>query len=627
MATVEELKIAIKAEVSDAVSKLKQFDRQAKITAQETKTMAATLSGLKTSMAGPIAAVAVAGAGILAMAKSSVTLAANVERVKMEFSVLTGSMDKSNKLFSEMNRLASQTPLELSDITSAGKQLLSVGIPVDQITEKLRMLGDVAMGNPEKLDRLTQAFGQLKSKGVASMETLNRFIEAGVPIMDELGKQTGKTGAEVFKMVSLGKIGYPEVTKALEALTGEGGLMHDMMAKVAQTTEGKFSTAKDNFGQRLKEWGAKLLPAVNKALDDFNNKMDQVSSLVNIDNAENRKSTADYGLAIEYNNKLIKDFNKAVSDGKSVKISQAQVEEMKKQNIEWGILLSLQQDAERKDKEAAEAEAARVSAILSAKEKLAEKEKTDAYIYATVMKVREDAYISFMGIQKAEADAVEKLRQQYIEYGSVAGAVDITDKEISEDVQRLTDDYIQFGIAMAGSLDSGIESTVELTEAQKALYDAAVSAGMGMADAFGAALVTGEDGWKAFGRAGLNAIASILEAYAQLEIGKAAIDVADLLWPLAAGHIATAALLTAGAGAIKAIPMAEGGSGTVTKPTLFLAGEAGAEDYAFGPKRKGGLSGGGTTVIQNFNIGGSVIAERQVMQLGAAGVAMAGRGY
>jgi hypothetical protein len=92
MATVEELKIAIKAEVSDAVSKLKQFDRQAKITAQETKTMAATLSGLKTSMAGPIAAVAVAGAGILAMAKSSVTLAANVERVKMEFSVLTGSM-------------------------------------------------------------------------------------------------------------------------------------------------------------------------------------------------------------------------------------------------------------------------------------------------------------------------------------------------------------------------------------------------------------------------------------------------------------------------------------------------------------------------------------------------------
>lgn len=35
--------------------------------------------------------------------------------------------------------------------------------------------------------------------------------------------------------------------------------------------------------------------------------------------------------------------------------------------------------------------------------------------------------------------------------------------------------------------------------------------------------------------------------------------------------------------------MAEGGSGTVIKPTLFLAGERGAEDFAFSPQSKGGL--------------------------------------
>jgi hypothetical protein len=37
-----------------------------------------------------------------------------------------------------------------------------------------------------------------------------------------------------------------------------------------------------------------------------------------------------------------------------------------------------------------------------------------------------------------------------------------------------------------------------------------------------------------------------------------------------------------------------GGSGTVTKPTLFLAGEAGPEDYAFVPHLKGGMGGGMT---------------------------------
>lgn len=46
---------------------------------------------------------------------------------------------------------------------------------------------------------------------------------------------------------------------------------------------------------------------------------------------------------------------------------------------------------------------------------------------------------------------------------------------------------------------------------------------------------------------------------------------------------------------------ARGSSGTVRKPTMFIAGEAGAEDFAFVPKGKGGLSGG--AVVQGPLIG------------------------
>lgn len=48
---------------------------------------------------------------------------------------------------------------------------------------------------------------------------------------------------------------------------------------------------------------------------------------------------------------------------------------------------------------------------------------------------------------------------------------------------------------------------------------------------------------------------------------------------------------------IPLIPMAQGGWGTVTSPTLFLAGEAGTEDFAFGPHAKGGLGG---NVVNNY---------------------------
>ncbi|MGV0982617.1 MAG: hypothetical protein ACOYB0_09670 [Polynucleobacter sp.] len=84
--------------------------------------------------------------------------------------------------------------------------------------------------------------------------------------------------------------------------------------------------------------------------------------------------------------------------------------------------------------------------------------------------------------------------------------------------------------------------------------------------------------------------------------------------------IAAGAAVIAGANA-----MAEGGSGTVTKPTLFLAGEAGPEDFAFGPKSKGGLSGGGVTQI--FNIQGSLLNTRELQDISMAGMAKAARSY
>jgi tape measure domain-containing protein len=282
MATVDEIKIVVRAEVDAAIAKMKQLDETNKSNAKTGLDLAKSIAGYTTAYGLAVQAGRAVISGMADMVKTSVQLAAAQERVKMEFSVLTGSMETANDLFNKMNALASQTPLELENITAAGKQLLSVGIPVDEITNKLRMLGDVAMGNPEKLERLTLAFGQLKSKGVASMEQLNRFIEAGVPIMKELEKQTGATGAEVFKMVSEGKIGFADVEKALKNMTDEGGLYHDMMNKVAETAEGKFSTAMDNTKLQLAEIGKTMLPAVTKALDWFNKVMEEFSGKRNL---------------------------------------------------------------------------------------------------------------------------------------------------------------------------------------------------------------------------------------------------------------------------------------------------------------------------------------------------------
>ena len=128
----------------------------------------------------------------------------------------------------------------------------------------------------------------------------------------------------------------------------------------------------------------------------------------------------------------------------------------------------------------------------------------------------------------------------------------------------------------------------------------------------GAAIASGEEVWKVFARAGLDAIAAIVDALA-LELGALAVkytamSIAGDLSKIPAAVAATLGVagLAATAGAIRAIPLAEGG--IVTKPTMALIGEAGPE--AVVPL---GKMGGGKTVVINFN--GGLVHERQIFEM------------
>ena len=93
-----------------------------------------------------------------------------------------------------------------------------------------------------------------------------------------------------------------------------------------------------------------------------------------------------------------------------------------------------------------------------------------------------------------------------------------------------------------------------------------------------------------------------------LRIGETIINTASAImraWaevPYPANIAMAVAAAAAGAAQIATIaaqPMAEGGQGVVTKPTLFLAGEAGAEAFSFSPLSKGGGTGGNIYVEIN----------------------------
>ncbi len=257
----DELRLLVTAEVDQAMKQMKAFEAQ---TGRNKKTLASLSRDLNQFGSTMNKWVTLPFAGATAYA---VKAAMDFEKVRVSYGSLLNSVKDGNKLFEDLKDFSAKTPLRFDGINKAAQGLLGAGVATNKVVKSLSMLGDVAMGDAAKLERLSLQFGKMKTKGKASLEELNVFMESGVPIIQELADNYGVTTQEIFKMVSAGKVGFSDVEKALSSLTSEGGKFYNQMKNVSETSAGKLSTALDNLKISASEFGVELLPIFNELLD------------------------------------------------------------------------------------------------------------------------------------------------------------------------------------------------------------------------------------------------------------------------------------------------------------------------------------------------------------------------
>lgn len=201
---------------------------------------------------------------------------AQFEQYMATFEVLLGSAEKAQKRMDELTEFAAKTPFELPQVVEAEKRLLSYGIAAEDTAKMLQVLGDLSMGNAQKLNSLTLAYGQVVTATRLTGGELRQFSEAGIPLLDELAKMYNTTTAEMREMVSEGQISAEAVTVALQRLTSEGGKFHGMMEKQSQTMEGMWATLKDNISMFVRDVGEQSFKQLKYALSDF---IDELNNL------------------------------------------------------------------------------------------------------------------------------------------------------------------------------------------------------------------------------------------------------------------------------------------------------------------------------------------------------------
>jgi tape measure domain-containing protein len=647
VAVIDELKILVTAEVASAVANLNKVEGASTKAGGGFKDFAKQVAGYTTAAGLAVSATKAVISGIVNLTKESISLAMGFETAKISWGVLLGDMGEGEKMFSKIQALAAKTPLSFESVEQGARTLKQFGLATADILPTIKMLGDVSAGNADKLRGLSVVYGQIMSTGRLMGQDLLQLINQGFNPLTIISKKTGESMAELKKRMEQGGISAQEVADAFKSATSEGGLFYGMMDKTALTASGQLSTAMDNIKMQMAAFGDSLLTVINPALKSFNEHMDEIAKRKTLGDAFEKGSA----LGVEGLRDAIKTLEAEMKrlgytgEASLSGIGEAYQEQLN--NLKQSLAYAVAMDSKTK----AIADAAQKAADAAARKAKADKDAAEADIdnsrarLATwaAMNERGAGYFKMLAdaeeaAQKEQSDndkarlatwdMANKRGQGYLDmlnavpeaWAKAKAATDaywnsVWDANEADAQSSIRLNFGKEGKADLSAWDEYIKKIQESRDETQILVDMAETWRDAWGNAWesvGQALVSGEEGWKSLGKVAVNTISGILEALGK-ELTIRAIKA------LFEGNIAGAALAGGGAaaayiaaGAVKAIPMAEGGSGVVTKPTLFLAGESGPEPYAFGgAHNKRGMSLGNNVTV---HVHGSLIRERELWQ-------------
>ena len=242
--------------------RLDKSNRSLRDTGRSAKAASGGVKGLLGALKPLLAALAVVGTARFIFVKT-----AELETQRKSLEVLTGSLEKTNKIIKELQDFGAVTPFTSSELIEQTKRLKAFGFQTEELVDTTKRLSDVAGATGADLTGIATAFGQIRAKGKLQQEENLQLLERGVDITTELKKITGLQGEEFESAMRKGKIGADLVTKALINLTDKGGAFAGGATAQADTLNGKLSTLQDTIDTLARTIGEELSDEIKGVID------------------------------------------------------------------------------------------------------------------------------------------------------------------------------------------------------------------------------------------------------------------------------------------------------------------------------------------------------------------------
>lgn len=235
-------------------------------------------SSAKTAVGGFMGAFAVSA--LIDFGKEAIDAQSKVEQLEISFRTLLGSQEKASALIAEIKSYGTVTPYDTEGLAQAARLMLSYGMSSSKIMPTLQMLGDIAMGDKDKLQSLTLAFSQMSASGRVCKEDLNQMVDAGFNPLQIISEKTGKSIGELTDEVSKGAISVQDIEQAFIDATSEGGKFHNMVNNMSDSIAGKTAQMTDNWENFKASIGGLLKPAYLGAIQTTTSAIDTMTKAI-----------------------------------------------------------------------------------------------------------------------------------------------------------------------------------------------------------------------------------------------------------------------------------------------------------------------------------------------------------
>jgi tape measure domain-containing protein len=221
-----------------------------------------------------VSGISSAGSALIGHAKSAMSSGMEAGAIQQQFGVLAGEKQGA-ELYGNVRQYVKDSVFG-PELYGNARTMMAFGIDSKEVMPDMKMLGDVAMGDKQRMDQLTLAFSQTTAAGKLMGQDLLQYVAAGFNPLQEISRKTGKSMATLRDEMSDGKISALAVRQAFVDATNEGGKFHGMLDKMGRTSYGKKQAMEGSIQDAKVSLGQALDPTLGKLLDAFKPMVDKL---------------------------------------------------------------------------------------------------------------------------------------------------------------------------------------------------------------------------------------------------------------------------------------------------------------------------------------------------------------